>query len=81
MKKVFLSLAFMLVAGVGTISAHPLTVTFSNGMKTTLESSDYESPEAMALHVLELEKKYSCIDMKTANAIINKDISGTPDFW
>lgn len=69
----------MLVAGVGTISAHPVTVTFSNGMKTTLESSDYESPEAMALHVL--EKKYSCIDMKTANAIINKDISGTPDFW
>jgi len=36
MKKAFLSLAFMLVAGVGTISAHPVTVTLSNGMKFTL---------------------------------------------
>ena len=75
MKKAFLSLAFMLVAGVGTISAHP--VTLSNGMKFTLESSKFKNGLDMAIEVARLENAFGHIDM----SIINKDISYTPEFW
>lgn len=77
MKKVFLSLAFMLVAGVGTISAHPVTVTLSNGMKFTLKSSKFKNGLDMAIEVARLENAFGHIDM----SIINKDISYTPEFW